>query len=277
VLLRTSVNSSGIESDSRTFVFGNYIDEVLMMRQPTGTEYLYGHDHLYSPAVLFDAAGTVVRRYEYDVYGRMRPYSATWGSVPWPAWQILGNYYAFTGRELDRVGTSQTGILEIMYYRARYYDPDTGRFLQPDPLGLDPAGGGVNPFAPTSQYTDGMNVYLYARCNSCRWGDPWGLKSDNPKDWDWPWGDKFDHETCVLYCNARFFIDKFNPIPGWEDVVEEILESFWKKLFKTICNVRKLKDFHLCLNNCNIHETQRMKNNGEGGIDLPPEDPWPSK
>jgi len=178
VLLRTSVSSSGIESDSRTFVFGNYIDEVLMMRQPTGTEYLYGHDHLYSPAVLFDAAGTVVRRYEYDVYGRMRPYSATWGSVPWLAWQILGNYYAFTGRELDRVGTSQTGFLEIMYYRARYYDPDSSWFLQPDPLGLDPAGGQENLFYPLRQYENGPNLYKAFQSDPLKFIDSLGLGTE---------------------------------------------------------------------------------------------------
>ncbi|MEJ5261009.1 MAG: RHS repeat-associated core domain-containing protein [Anaerohalosphaeraceae bacterium] len=87
----------------------------------------------------------------------------------------MGNYYAFTGRELDRVGTSQTGFLEIMYYRARYYDPDTGRFLQPDPLGLDPAGGRINPFGPTSQYTDGMNAYEYAKSSPLLFSDAEGL------------------------------------------------------------------------------------------------------
>ena len=42
------------------FVYGNYIDEVLMMRRPTGGywyDYFYVHDHLYSPAALIDAVG----------------------------------------------------------------------------------------------------------------------------------------------------------------------------------------------------------------------------
>lgn len=89
------------------------------MRLPTGTEPRYGHDHLYSPAALFSSGGTVSVQYEYDVYGRLRPYSAAWGGLPWLAWQVLGNYSAFTRRELDRVENSETGILEIMYYRAR--------------------------------------------------------------------------------------------------------------------------------------------------------------
>jgi len=44
------------------FVYGNYIDEVLMMRRPEGQysyDYFYVHDHLYSPAALIDAIGVL--------------------------------------------------------------------------------------------------------------------------------------------------------------------------------------------------------------------------
>lgn len=60
VVLKTTVSSGGAESDARTFVFGNYIDEVILMRLPTGTEYLCRHDHVYSPVVLFGSTGTVM-------------------------------------------------------------------------------------------------------------------------------------------------------------------------------------------------------------------------
>jgi RHS repeat-associated protein len=43
--------------------------------------------------------------------------------------------YGYTGREPDATG--------LMYYRARYYSPDLGRFTQRDPIGL---AGGVNMF-----------------------------------------------------------------------------------------------------------------------------------
>ncbi|MEJ5261024.1 MAG: RHS repeat-associated core domain-containing protein, partial [Anaerohalosphaeraceae bacterium] len=73
-------------------------------------------------------------------------------------------------------GESQfTEADNLIFLRARYYDPDAGRFLQPDPLGLDPAGGGVNPFAPTSQYSDGMNAYEYVKNNPVNNVDPSGL------------------------------------------------------------------------------------------------------
>jgi len=159
--------------------------DVLLAQGKTGTEYLYGHDHLYSPAVLFSSSGTVSVRYEYDAYGRRRQYTAGW--VP-SSLQIWGNYYAFTGRELDWL---DGGNLQVMYYRARYYDPDTGRFLQRDPLGINPAGESVSPFDAQAQYTDGMNLYEYIKSNPIIYLDPQGymtnadlVKKYTKTEWD---------------------------------------------------------------------------------------------
>ena len=64
----------------------------------------------------------------------------------------------FTGREYD----PETGFY---YYRARYYDPVWGRFLQRDPLG----------------YVDGMNLYEYVRGNAANSVDSLGLqRAGNP-------------------------------------------------------------------------------------------------
>ncbi|WP_413531459.1 RHS repeat-associated core domain-containing protein, partial [Rahnella inusitata] len=52
----------------------------------------------------------------------------------------------------------------LHYNLHRYYDPDSGRFTQHDPIGL--AGG--------------LNLYQYAP-NALGWVDPWGLnKSESP-------------------------------------------------------------------------------------------------
>jgi RHS repeat-associated protein len=59
----------------------------------------------------------------------------------------------FTGREYD----SETGLY---YYRARYYKPSIGRFLQTDPIG----------------YAAGLNLYTYCKNNPIKWADPFGLK-----------------------------------------------------------------------------------------------------
>ncbi|HIH4846107.1 TPA: RHS repeat-associated core domain-containing protein [Morganella morganii] len=58
----------------------------------------------------------------------------------------------FQGQYLDR----ETGL---HYNTFRYYDPDTGRFTQHDPIGL---AGGLN-----------LNLYQYAP-NPLGWVDPWG-------------------------------------------------------------------------------------------------------
>ena len=47
--------------------------------------------------------------------------------------------YGYSGREADASG--------LDYYRARYYDPDTGQFLQRDPIGLS---GGINDYTYAS-------------------------------------------------------------------------------------------------------------------------------
>ncbi len=116
-------------------------------------DYYYVQDHLHSVAALIDEGGDVVERYEYDAYGQMTrldPDFTAWSGTE------AGNPYYFTGRRLDNM---DNGSLKTMYYRARYYDPYAGRFMQHDPLG----------------YVDEMNLYQYVRSNSINLVDPWGF------------------------------------------------------------------------------------------------------
>jgi len=76
---------------------------------------------------------------------------------------------------------------------------------------------------------------------------------------------------CVLYCNFRFLIGEFNPLPGWEDVVEEILDSFWKSFWRHICNFAKIRRLGACLNTCNLWE---LGHGEDGSGYIPPGDPW---
>ena len=172
VAVQTLVSGS-VETDDRYFVFGNYIDETLVMHvipAQAGTQDLYyAHDHLYSPVALFAANGTVAERYEYDAYGKVQILTSNFSPL---TSSQHGNPYAFTGRELD---TLDAGRRTLMYYRARTYDPETGRFMQKDPLGINPAGGRINPFSIRKQYNDGMALFEYVRSNPVSFNDPFGL------------------------------------------------------------------------------------------------------
>lgn len=113
-------------SPTRTFVFGAYIDEPLMMEH-WGTRYYYHQNALYSVAALTDDTGSVVERYEYEPYGKVTVLDAAGDPKADSDYSELGNPFTFTGRRLDQ----ETGL---MYYRNRYYETRLGRFVSRDPL-----------------------------------------------------------------------------------------------------------------------------------------------
>jgi RHS repeat-associated protein len=101
------------------------------IRQKTGTTLNYfAQDHLGSTTALTDANGALLERETYDAYGNSAGSART--------------RYGFTGRERD-------GVTGLMYYRARWYDAQIGRFISEDPIGL---GGGINPFVYVSNNPD---------------------------------------------------------------------------------------------------------------------------
>ncbi|WP_370470001.1 RHS repeat-associated core domain-containing protein [Snodgrassella alvi] len=117
----------------------------------TGTEQkvLYYHTDVNgAPEELTDEDGHIVWACSYQLWGK--PIQEIEHS------QIQQNL-RYQGQYLDR----ETGL---HYNTFRYYDPDIGRFTQPDPIGL----------------LGGFNLYQYAP-NSLMWIDPWGLNFINPK------------------------------------------------------------------------------------------------
>jgi len=123
------------ESDNieREFIYGNYLDEVLVMVaniSQTATDHYYTHDHLFSPAALLDDEGTVEEYYEYDAYGKCSFYDANFNSRSTSSYN---NSRLFTGQMLDTLDNSN---LLVMYYKNRFYIVDLARFSQRDKFGL---------------------------------------------------------------------------------------------------------------------------------------------
>lgn len=99
-------------------------DDVLGVDK-SGTSYFYLKDHLGTVNDIVDNSGNLVQHYIYSPFGKITRIENVSGtditSTP-----MLDNFYAFTGREYDK----ESGLY---YYRARYLDCETGRFVQSDP------------------------------------------------------------------------------------------------------------------------------------------------
>jgi len=129
------------------FLRGVVVDEIVNGYYYDGQgkkiNYTFHHDHLQSVTALTGHNGDTEQTVVYGPFGEQ---IGTSGTSP----NVLG----YTGRELD----SETGLY---YYRARYYDPEIGRFLNEDPLGF--AAGDVN-------------FYAYVSNNPVNGNDPSGLE-----------------------------------------------------------------------------------------------------
>jgi RHS repeat-associated protein len=141
-----------------SFVYGADLDEVLTM-QRGGQTYYYHHNALGSVTHVTNTAGAIVEQYEYDAYGQVSFFSGAYAPLSASA---IGNPVLFTGQRYD----AESGLY---FYKARYYSPVLGRFLQRDPLG----------------FVDGVNLYAYVSNNPANYTDPQGLLSFR---WYGNWG-----------------------------------------------------------------------------------------
>jgi len=116
--------------------------------------------------LLTDSSGNLVEQYEYDAFGQPYFFNAAGGTITYSAY---GNRFLFTGREW-------LSDLKLYDYRNRMYQPELGRFMQPDP----------NDFAAGD-----YNLYRYCHNDPVNRTDPTGLQDDKPNliatgrgDWD---------------------------------------------------------------------------------------------
>jgi RHS repeat-associated protein len=138
---------SGSGSLTTRYLYGLQMDSLLARQDTGGNAAWYLTDNIHSIRQIVTATGAVLYAANYAAFGKVL--SAT-GSG--------GDRFGFTGREFS-------GLTEDYFYRARYYNPETGRFLSQDPT-LFTAGD--------------PNLYRYANNNPVVLTDPTGL-------WSW-WG-----------------------------------------------------------------------------------------
>ena len=127
------------------FFRGVVVDEIVNGYQydPNGdwTNYTYAHDSLQSVVGLTGHEGRTIQTTAYAPFGGERETAGASCSV-----------LRYTGREQD----AETGLY---YYRARYFDPELGRFITEDPIRLQ----------------GGINYYVYVNNNPINFNDPEGL------------------------------------------------------------------------------------------------------
>jgi RHS repeat-associated protein len=109
----------------------------------------YVHDGLGTVRQLLDTTGQIETNYAYDPFG-----------VPVVAGDA-SNPYQSTGEAWD-------AEVELLYLRARYYQPETGRFITKDPWAGDV-------WRPST-----LNRYSYARSSPVTRTDPAGLNGHGP-------------------------------------------------------------------------------------------------
>jgi len=131
--------------DSTGNVVSDYLDgpgvDNKLRQTSGGTASYFVTDNLGSTRGFADANGTLASNLDYDSFGNVTGASAS-------------TRYTYTGRELD----ADTGLI---YYRSRFYDPQQGRFISEDSIGLKA----------------GLDLYAYTKNNPARFTDPMG---ENP-------------------------------------------------------------------------------------------------
>lgn len=98
---------------------------------------------------LADETGNIVESYEYDAWGNVLTVRDGAGNPLTES--ALGNRFLFQGREYSW----STGLYN---FRARWYDPETGRWLSNDPIGI----------------SGGLNQYVFCANNPVNMTDPDG-------------------------------------------------------------------------------------------------------
>ncbi len=136
----------------RSYTYGPGIDNILSMTVHGSTStntYYYLKDLSNTVLSLVNDNGIAVEYYEYDAYGNVTIRNESGTVISTSAY---GNRYLFQGREYDYT-------TQLYHFRARWYDPETGRWLSNDPIGI----------------SGGLNLYAFCSNDPVNFVDPMGL------------------------------------------------------------------------------------------------------
>ncbi len=124
---------------------------LMAMVTDTGQVYTYHFNAVGSTVAMSDSGQNIINKYVYDPFGKIT------NQV-----EAVSQPFKFVGQH--GVMTEPNGLY---YMRARYYDPEVGRFISEDPIGFE--GGDVN-------------LCVYAGNNPVLLFDPYGLYT-----WPYTW------------------------------------------------------------------------------------------
>jgi len=159
------------------------------LAQNTGS-YQYLKDAQGTVTDVADSSGNKLQQYVYSAFGELLGIKDAYGADVSAAPPVRTSY-SYTGREYD----SESGML---YYRARYYMPEIGRFVQADP---EPGRLEV----PISM----SNRYSYVGNNSVNLNDPSG------EFWE------------QLFGVVRFALHWMNPLELPQNLVTVVFVAAW--------------------------------------------------
>jgi RHS repeat-associated protein len=143
----TGLSSILAETDSSGNITSYYVYGMGLISKitPANQAYFYHFDGLGSTVAMSDSTGSIVNKYAYDEYGNLLNFQ-----------EAIPNPFRYVG---------QYGVMDegngLLYMRARYYDPDLGRFISKDPIGFR---------------SGELNLYAYLANNSVNYIDPTGLE-----------------------------------------------------------------------------------------------------
>jgi RHS repeat-associated protein len=179
--------SAGATNLTKVYAYG--LDLISRQQPGVATNY-YGHDGHGSVRYLTGTSGDITDTYTYDAFGNL---IASSGSTE--------NNYLYCGEQYDPQ-------LKFYYNRARYLNPDTGRFWTMDTF----AGNNEDPLS--------LHKYLYCQDEPVDGTDPSGRSvyvCTRPLDIK---GHENDgNNACHVF--LAFDTDGMNNIAAWEDTVRE--------------------------------------------------------